>query len=223
MARRRVALRSLDAEVPHLRLPASAGARLWGRLSAAVAFATGPGRRIEAIEQLPTSGLELLSLESLDQLASEMQNLVQLTPPAPVVAVSAEAALDLVFDQLVVDTAGQRYRFKKKHPGSTFDPRGVSRPRDPLRCHRAGRQDLEWRLRRHLRLRRAQRARRAACPVLVVPASQSKTSWLSGSRRGHGSSTSFASGAVWSGRTEASSKCPVRPSRRGVHTAGRGR
>ncbi|MDQ3631718.1 MAG: hypothetical protein M3417_10715, partial [Actinomycetota bacterium] len=85
-------------------------------LSSAVAFATGLGRRIDAIEQLPGSGLEPLSLDSLNQLASEMQNLVQLTPPAPVVAESAEAALDLVFDQLVVDTTGQRHRFKKKHP-----------------------------------------------------------------------------------------------------------
>src|SRR5215210_2965162 len=87
-----------------------------GRLSAAVAFATGLGGRIDALEQLPESGSEPLSLEALRRLAEEMQNLVQLTAPAPVVADSAEAALDLVFDQLVVDPTGQRYRFKKKHP-----------------------------------------------------------------------------------------------------------
>jgi hypothetical protein len=87
-----------------------------GRLPAAIAFATSLGGRVDALEQLPESGPAPISHESLRQMAEEMQNLVQLTPPAPVVADSAELALDLVFDQMVVDPTRQRYRFKKKHP-----------------------------------------------------------------------------------------------------------
>jgi len=86
-----------------------------GVLPAAVAFATGLDQRIDAVDQLPQMGSEPVSLESLRRLADEMQNIVQLSAPAPVVADTAEGALDLVFDELVVDPTYKRFRFEKKH------------------------------------------------------------------------------------------------------------
>lgn len=44
-----------------------------------------------------------------------MQNIVRVTPPAPVVAGSAEEALDVVFKNLVVDPSARSFRFQKKH------------------------------------------------------------------------------------------------------------
>jgi hypothetical protein len=44
-----------------------------------------------------------------------MQNIVQLTPPAPVAADSADLALELVFDQLVLDESPKTFQFEKKH------------------------------------------------------------------------------------------------------------
>lgn len=86
-----------------------------GVLPAALGFAAGLDRRVAAIDQLPGTGSEPVSLASLRQLAADMQNIVQLSPPAPVVAETAEGALDLVFDQLIVDPSQHRFRFEKKH------------------------------------------------------------------------------------------------------------
>jgi hypothetical protein len=44
-----------------------------------------------------------------------MRNVVQLSAPAPVAASSAEEALDLLADELLVDPMARRYRFAKKH------------------------------------------------------------------------------------------------------------
>jgi len=86
-----------------------------GALPAAIAFAAGLDQRIDALGQLPDVGSEPLSISSLRETAEDMQNIVQLTTPAPVVADTAESALDLIFDQLLVDPAARRYRFEKKH------------------------------------------------------------------------------------------------------------
>jgi hypothetical protein len=57
-----------------------------------------------------------------------MQNVVQLSPPAPIVAESAESALDVLFAELVVDPTAQRFRFEKKH-------RAVASTRRAYRVH----------------------------------------------------------------------------------------
>ncbi|HEX8075218.1 MAG TPA: DUF3037 domain-containing protein [Thermoleophilaceae bacterium] len=55
------------------------------------------------------------TIENLQLLSGEMNNLVQLSAPTPVVADSAERALDIVFDSMIFDPASQQFRFEKKH------------------------------------------------------------------------------------------------------------
>lgn len=87
-----------------------------GALSFALAFAATLEDHIAAVEQLPGSTLATpISLDFVSNLSEEMQNVIQLSPPAPVVAESAEGALDLLFSELVVDPASARFRFQKKH------------------------------------------------------------------------------------------------------------
>jgi hypothetical protein len=52
--------------------------------------------------------------EWLTELYRRCRNVVQLSPPAPIIASSAEEALDLVFDNLVNDPARGRFRFMTK-------------------------------------------------------------------------------------------------------------
>jgi hypothetical protein len=56
-----------------------------------------------------------MTADLLRRFSEEMQNVVQVTPPAPVVAESAEAALDLLYPELLVDPAARSYRFEKKN------------------------------------------------------------------------------------------------------------
>jgi hypothetical protein len=87
-----------------------------GVLSKAFAYAAGLEDHIAALELLPeTGGAEPISSDLLRRRAAEMHNIVQFSPPAPVAADSAEAALDLVFDQLVLDMARKSFPFEKKH------------------------------------------------------------------------------------------------------------
>lgn len=87
-----------------------------GVLSKAFAYAAGLEDHIAALDVLPeTGGAEPISSELLRRRAMEMQNLVQFSAPAPVAADSAEAALELVFDQLVLDAARKSFPFAKKH------------------------------------------------------------------------------------------------------------
>lgn len=88
-----------------------------GALSLALAFAGRLEDHIgAAIEQLPdTTGIVPITIDYLGQLSEEMQNVVQLTAPTPIVAESAEAALDVLFNEFVVDPASPRFRFQKKH------------------------------------------------------------------------------------------------------------
>lgn len=73
----------------------------------------------ELEERLPGDELVLeenhLDTDSLRRLSGEMNNIVQLSAPAPVVADSAAAALDTVFDHLVLDPEAMQFRFEKKH------------------------------------------------------------------------------------------------------------
>ncbi|HZV73775.1 MAG TPA: DUF3037 domain-containing protein [Conexibacter sp.] len=85
-----------------------------GLFPAAKAFSGVLDERLADLDR-PTLGTEPPSVAWLTELATDMNNLVQLTEPAPVVADSAEAALDRIFDRLLVDPARPTYRFKKKH------------------------------------------------------------------------------------------------------------
>jgi hypothetical protein len=46
--------------------------------------------------------------EALAELHHDHRNIVQLSPPAPIVATHAEAALDIIFDHMIIDPASQR-------------------------------------------------------------------------------------------------------------------
>lgn len=98
------------------------------RLGVALAFADIVQDHISALERLPDFGPEPMSTELLERWSAEMQNVVQLSPPAPIVAKSAEAALDIVFSELVVDPTARRFHFEKKH-------RAVGATRQAYRRH----------------------------------------------------------------------------------------
>jgi hypothetical protein len=87
-----------------------------GVLSKAFAYAAGLEDHIAALDVLSDpGGPEAISSELLRRRATEMHNIVQFSTPAPVAAESAEAALELVFDQLVLDAARKSFPFEKKH------------------------------------------------------------------------------------------------------------
>jgi Protein of unknown function (DUF3037) len=87
-----------------------------GVLAKAFAYAAAVEDHIAALDALEeNSGAEPISSELLRRRATEMHNIVQFSPPAPVAADSAEAALELVFDQLVLDAARKSFPFEKKH------------------------------------------------------------------------------------------------------------
>ena len=88
-------------------------------LDAGKALPSAMGFLGELEDRLPGDELPVdsshLDLQSLELLAGEMNNIIQLTTPAPIVADSAAAALDKVFDRLVLDPEAKKYRFEKKH------------------------------------------------------------------------------------------------------------
>lgn len=84
-------------------------------LGAALSFIDDIEDHIAALDQLPGFTQEPLSRALVERWSQEMRNVVQFTPPTPVVAASAADALDLVFDELLVDPARREYRFLKKH------------------------------------------------------------------------------------------------------------
>lgn len=87
-----------------------------GVLSKAFEHAASLEDNIAALDRLPDDeGVEVISSELLRRRAADMQNIVQISAPAPVASDSAEAALDLVFDQLVLDAARRSFPFDKKH------------------------------------------------------------------------------------------------------------
>jgi len=98
-----------------------------GRLPQALAFAAGLEDHISGELQL-VEPVAPMSKEFLRQSATDLQNLVQLTPPAPVAADSPEQALELIFDQLIQDAGRRSFPFEKKH-------RAVAAARHAYRSH----------------------------------------------------------------------------------------
>jgi hypothetical protein len=86
-----------------------------GALGTALSFLGDVEARIAAVDTLPGIGPERMSRQLLAGWTHDMQNVLQFTPPTPVVASSADDALDLIFEELVLDPATRRFRFEKKH------------------------------------------------------------------------------------------------------------
>ena len=88
-----------------------------GVLSKAFEFAASLEDSIATLEPGASSeeSVETMSTALLARLATDMQNVVQVSAPAPIAADGAAAALDLVFDQLVLDAARKSFPFEKKH------------------------------------------------------------------------------------------------------------
>lgn len=87
-----------------------------GVLSKAFEFAASLEDRIAMLDEAAsTPDAEVMSSSFLRRVSTDMQNVVQVSTPAPVAADSAEAAMDLVFDQLVLDAARKSFTFEKKH------------------------------------------------------------------------------------------------------------
>jgi hypothetical protein len=87
-------------------------------LEAVWSFLDWVGRDIDeyetATERLLFDGVEL-SEAWLERLFVDHRNVVQLSRPTPMIAASADEALDHVFEQLVIDPAQRKYRLQKKH------------------------------------------------------------------------------------------------------------
>ena len=89
-----------------------------GALPAVWRFADDISRQIDAHEGVASSTFAVpeLSERWLNQLWQEFRNVVQLSRPAPMVASTAEEALDIVFEELVVDPESRRFQFTTKTP-----------------------------------------------------------------------------------------------------------
>jgi hypothetical protein len=87
-------------------------------LDAVWSFLDRVGRQIDdyerAGETLFNPAVEL-SEEWIERLYRDHRNLVQLSPPSPMVASNADEAMDRIFEDLVVDPARRRHPFQKKH------------------------------------------------------------------------------------------------------------
>jgi hypothetical protein len=87
-----------------------------GALGIALSFAARLEDHIVALDPVAElADVEPISTGYVLQLSEEMQNVVQLTPPMPVAAGSADEALDLLFGELLVDPTALRFRFDKKN------------------------------------------------------------------------------------------------------------
>lgn len=89
-----------------------------GSLDAVGSFIGEIGRRIDAFKEserglFPTA--KPLTEAWLHSLHADHQNVVQLSPPTPMLAVGVEDALDTIFAEMILDPASPEYRFKKKH------------------------------------------------------------------------------------------------------------
>jgi Protein of unknown function (DUF3037) len=89
-------------------------------LPAVWSFIDHLGRLVDAHEEAiekPKVGVEALLSEGwLQDLYASHRNIVQLSPPAPIVAETAAEALDEVFAQLIVDPEPHRGGENTKHP-----------------------------------------------------------------------------------------------------------
>jgi Protein of unknown function (DUF3037) len=91
-----------------------------GALPGAFAFVDRLLDHIQALDGLPDESPDAMSLALLWRMQQSMQNIVQFTTPAPVVARSSEEALDILCADLLVDPAQRRFRFKKKTWAATL-------------------------------------------------------------------------------------------------------
>jgi hypothetical protein len=71
----------------------------------------------------------------LERLHSEHENVVQLTPPVPVSASTADEAMERVFELMILDPASRRFGFQKKHAAlaavrSAYARRNIKKGRD---------------------------------------------------------------------------------------------
>jgi hypothetical protein len=76
------------------------------------------GTAIDLFEQETESLFEPstdLTERWLDELHRDRQNIVQLSPPTPMAAASADDAMDRIFELMILDPASREYRFQKKH------------------------------------------------------------------------------------------------------------
>ena len=93
-----------------------------GTLSAAWNFIDRIGRSIDQYEEADETFFDTpmeLSEDWLTRLHVEHQNIVQLSPPIPMVASSADDALDRIFRRMISDPARQRHVYQRKHPAVT--------------------------------------------------------------------------------------------------------
>ena len=99
-------------------------------LDAAWSFIDEVGRWIDqyhaSLESLFNAQVEL-SESWMQQLYDEHRNIVQLSPPAPILAESTEEALERIFDLMVVDPSRRRFPYKKKHAALVAARRSYSR------------------------------------------------------------------------------------------------
>lgn len=113
-----------------------------GALSIALSFVANLEDHIFALDPAAAelTSAEPLSTEYVLRLSEEMQNVVQLTPPTPVVAGTADEALDSLFGELVVDPASPRFRFADKKPAQASTRRAYKAhdvPREAVTEHAA--------------------------------------------------------------------------------------
>jgi Protein of unknown function (DUF3037) len=88
-----------------------------GVFPAALAFTATLQEHVSAVDRLAVgSTTEPMSARLLDALSTDMRNVLQVSRPSPLVADSAEGALDLVFEELLVEPEARRFAFAKKHP-----------------------------------------------------------------------------------------------------------
>ena len=88
-----------------------------GVLDSVWTFIDRIGRDIDLYEESLTTLLEpnvMPSAAWLSTLSDRHRNIVQLTQPVPLVAEDIQDALDIVFDEMIIDPAKVQYRFKKK-------------------------------------------------------------------------------------------------------------
>lgn len=111
-----------------------------GSLPAVWSFIDQLGRRVDAHEEaIETPRLEgedrLLSEDWLQDLHQRHTNVVQLSTPMPIIAESASEALDIVFEQLIVDPERHAGGENTKHPAlaavrRAYQEAGLEKNRD---------------------------------------------------------------------------------------------
>lgn len=87
-----------------------------GTLPAVMNFVSQLQLRAEMQQEELLDRGERLTVARLRQFSTEMRNLVQISEPVPVVATSAEHAVNLAFQQLVIDPPQRHLTYAKKGP-----------------------------------------------------------------------------------------------------------